>query len=199
MAKRFSKARQTSAFMPLPQASRSRWRTLGRMRRRRGEIAAEFADILEQRAIPARNVVPELARRKAFLHDDRAAADQRRAGRHDAADAVIERQAIVHAIVRPDVGEAGEPIAPHHDAVMADMGRLRQAGRAGGVDQQRAIGAGARRVSRRRPVRRRRAHRPRGRCAAAAEPGFAVQPDFRRRGEMGRRASRKIAPARPRR
>ena len=52
------------------------------------------------------------------------------------------------------------------DAMMADGGRLRQAGRARGVDQQRAVGEASRRGAPRRRVRRRRARRARGRCGA---------------------------------
>ena len=88
----------------------------------------------------ARYVGPEAARREALGDDDRAAVDQRRAERRDAADAVAQRQAIIQAVARPHVGEAGEPMAPGDDAMMADRRRLGQAGGAGGVDQQGAVG-----------------------------------------------------------
>jgi len=97
-------------------------RPLGGMGGRGGKIAAKLADILKQGAIPARHIVPELARRKALLHDDRAAANQSRADRHDAADAVIHRQAIVQAVVGADVGEPGKTNSSTSDAVMADIG-----------------------------------------------------------------------------
>ncbi len=65
-----------------------------------------------------------------------------RAGRHHAADRVIHRQAIVHAVVGAGVHQAGEPEAPLHQPMVADIGGLRQAGGARGVDQQRAVGDG---------------------------------------------------------
>ena len=77
-----------------------------------------------------------------FADHHRAAAHQHCTGGNDAADAVIERQAIVHAIVGAGIHEAGEPETPLHQPVMADMGGLRQAGGAGGVDVQRAVGDG---------------------------------------------------------
>ena len=138
--------------------------------RRGDEIAAELADILEHRAVPARDVAPEPARRKALGDDDRAAVDQRRADRRDAADAVIHRQAIVHAVVRRHVGEAGEPMAPGDDAMMADGGRLGQAGGARGEDQQRAIGERHLRVARRRRGSLARGRRRPCRCAAGRAP-----------------------------
>ena len=53
---------------------------------------------------------------------DRAAGDQQGADRDHAADAVVERQAVVHAVAGLGVEQAGEPLAPSHDAVMADLG-----------------------------------------------------------------------------
>ena len=93
-----------------------RYRRAGRCRRRAGadgsssifgrrrlqEIAAELADILEQRAVPAHDVVPELACGKFVGQHHRAARAQHAAGRDDAADAVKDRQAIV----QPVFGEA---------------------------------------------------------------------------------------------
>ncbi len=81
-------------------------------------------------------------RRKFLLQHDRAAADEHAADRDDAADAVIHRQAIHHPVGGRCVQNPGEPIAPGHDAVMADVGGLRQAGRAGGVDAERAVARG---------------------------------------------------------
>ena len=66
-------------------------------------------------------------------------ADQNRAGRQHAADAVIHRQAVVHPVCRLRVHHAGEPVAPLHDPGMADVGGLGQPGCAGGVDVERPI------------------------------------------------------------
>ena len=71
-----------------------------RMRRRVDQIAAELADILEQRAVPAHDVVPEFARGELLADHHRAAVDQNRAGRHEAAGGVVQRQAVVHAVGR---------------------------------------------------------------------------------------------------
>src|SRR5713226_2579294 len=66
---------------------------LARMRRGIHQISAKLADILEQRAVPARHVVPEVTGGKFLPDDRRAAVDQDRAGGDHPADAVIERQA----------------------------------------------------------------------------------------------------------
>ena len=62
-----------------------------------------------------------------------------RAGRHHAADGVIHRQAVVHAVAGAGVHHAGEPVARQHQPIMVDVGRLGQAGRARGVDVERAV------------------------------------------------------------
>src|SRR5262245_44831012 len=72
-------------------------RALFRMRWRIDEIAAELADILHQRTVPARDVVPKLARRKFLAQHDRAALDQHGASREQSAGGVIHRQAVIHA------------------------------------------------------------------------------------------------------
>ena len=92
--------------------------------------------VQSQRAISPQNRL----RGKLLGDHHRAAVDQRRGERGDAADAVAERQAIVQAVVGAQVGKAGEPMAPGDDAMMADGGGLGQSGGAGGEDQQRAIG-----------------------------------------------------------
>ena len=114
-------------------------RSLARTMRRVDQIAAELADVLDERAVPCDDVVPEMPRRKFVADHDRAAAHQHRAGRHDAADAVIERQAVIHAVAWAGVHEAGEPKAPLQQPPVAHTGGLRQSGRAGGIDQERAI------------------------------------------------------------
>src|SRR5262249_38917431 len=50
-----------------------------RMRRRVNEVAAQLADVVEDRAVPSRNIVPELARGEFLADHQRAAGDQDRA------------------------------------------------------------------------------------------------------------------------
>jgi hypothetical protein len=107
--------------------------------RRLQEITAELADILKQRAIEARDVVPELAHREFLREHDGGSRAQHAAGRDDTADGMIDRQAIVQTIVGRRIGQSGEPIAPILDAAMADAGGLWQVSGARGVDQQRAV------------------------------------------------------------
>ena len=90
----------------------------------------------------SRDVVPEILRGEFVADHHRAAVDQQRAGRHHAADRVIHRQAIVHAVVGAGIHQPGKPEAPLQQPAVADIGRLRQAGRARRVDQERAIGDG---------------------------------------------------------
>ena len=104
------------------------------------KIAAEFADILKRRALPARDVVPEAARRKALGDSDRTAENQRGADRDDAAHAVMHRQAIVEAVGRSQARKAGKPMAPDDEPAVTDFGGLRQPCRSRGEDPQRAIG-----------------------------------------------------------
>ena len=151
--------------------------------RRGDEIAAELADVLKDRAVPARDVAPEPARRELFGDHHRAAVDQRRGERGDAADAVAERQAIVQAVVGAHVGKAGEPMAPGDDAMVADGGGLGQAGGAGGEDQQRAIGE--RRRAQFAVLERRAAERRQREIDAACLVAAAVAPDVERQAGEG--------------
>ncbi len=114
-------------------------RALFRVRRRVDEIAAELADILEAGALPAHDVVPEIVRGEFLSDHNRATLHQQRAGREQPAGGVVERQAVVHAVARPRIHHAGEGVARQHHAVVVHVGRLRQAGRARGVDVERAI------------------------------------------------------------
>ena len=114
-------------------------RGLARMRRRVHQITAQFADVLEDGAVPARDVVPEFARGE-FLPDHRGAAvDQDRAGRDHAADRVIHGQTIVQPVARLGVHDAGEAVAREHQPVVIDVGGLGHAGGARGVDVERAV------------------------------------------------------------
>ena len=110
-------------------------------RRRLGvqQVAAQLADVLEQRAVPADDVAPELAGRESLAEHHRRAADERRAGRHHAADAVIHRQAVVHPVAAANAHQPGKPVAPLHQPEVADLGRLGQPGRARCVDVERPI------------------------------------------------------------
>src|SRR5205085_10001606 len=109
------------------------------------QVATELADVLEERAVPPDHVAPELPRGKSVAYHDRAAGGQHRTGRQHAADAVVHRQAVVHAVVCLRVHHPREPVAPLHQAAMTDAGSLRQPRGARGVDQERSI------VDRRRP------------------------------------------------
>ena len=154
-------------------------------RRRAQEIAAELADILEQRAVPAHDIVPEFACGKFVGQHHRAARAQHAAGRDDAADAVIDRQAIVQPVVDGSRRQSGEPAAPVQDAAMADAGGLRQAGGARGVDQQRAMvdGDGA-------PfgrLQRTAVHSIQDGIDARVVAVAALDPDFRRAVQIGQR------------
>src|SRR2546422_173597 len=151
------------------------------------EIAAELADVLEQRAVPADHVMPELTGGELVPDHHGAAADQHRAGRQHAADAVVHRQAVVHPVAGAGVHHAGEPVTPLHQPSVADPGGLGQAGRARRIDVERPILDGrqprlgrAERVAREPPD-------------AAVDPRevaetVAVRPDSRRAGEVRQRA-----------
>ena len=103
------------------------------------QIATQFADVLEQRAVPAQDVVPELACSESLADHHRAAADQHRAGREHAANAVIHRKGAVHPVARAGIHHAGKPVAPLHQPKMADVGGLGQPGRSRGVQEERPI------------------------------------------------------------
>src|SRR5262249_59143569 len=73
-------ARQAQMMLPL-----------FRTGRRVDEITAKLADILKARAVPAHDVVPELARGAFVTNHHRPAVDQKRAGRHHATGGWSER------------------------------------------------------------------------------------------------------------
>src|SRR5438445_524805 len=153
------------------------------------EIPAELADVLEQRAVPADHVRPELTGGELVPDHHGAAADQHRARRQHAADAVVHRQAVVHPVAGAGVHHAGEPVTPLHQPSVADPGGLGQAGRARRIDVERPILDG-------RQPRLGRAER-----VAREPPDLAVDPrdvaeslgellDHRRQDAMGRRGDR---------
>jgi len=161
-------------------------RRLGRRRLGVQEVSAELTDVLKERAVPADHVAPEVAGRESFAEHHGRAADEGGAGRHDAADAVVHRQAVVHPVRRPNVHQPREPVTPLHQAKVADPRGLGQPGRARRIDVERPI------VERRRP-----APRPLERLAAVpldvaidarevVVPG-AVNPDRGSRAESAQR------------
>ena len=87
----------------------------------------------------SRDVLPELACGEALAHHHGAATDQRRARGHYATDAVVHRQAVVHAVGGGDIHHPREPVAPLQQPVVADDGGLGQARGARGIDVKRAI------------------------------------------------------------
>ncbi len=154
-----------------------------RVRRRIDEVAAELADILQERALPAHHVVPEFAHREALADDDRAAIQQQCSGGEQTAGGVIERQAIVHAVARTRVHDGGEGMRREHQAVVVDIGGLRQAGGARRVDEERAILDGQRPpLAAREPLARESLDLP----VDAGKPHarVAVQPDLRVRRQV---------------
>ena len=72
---------------------------LERIFRRVQQIAAELADILEHGRLVAAAIVPEFGGGEFVAQHERAAAEQRRPERADAAGRMIERQHVVHAVV----------------------------------------------------------------------------------------------------
>ena len=108
-------------------------------RRRLQQVAAKLADILEDRAVETHDVAPKIRGGK-FLRDrDGTARAEHAAGRDHTAHGMMERQAIVEAVVDGRVGQPGKPSAPGENAAMTDVRRLRQPGGAGSVDQERAL------------------------------------------------------------
>ena len=75
-------------------------RGLHLLRRRIDEVAAQLADVLEQRAALLAHVAPEIRGREPRRESPRRRRRTKVAPRRDhAADAVIERQTVEHAIV----------------------------------------------------------------------------------------------------
>ena len=135
MRKRSLNSFQISMRSPLPQAVRG----LVRLRRRVDEVAAELADILEDGALVAHDVVPELARGELFADHHGAAVDEHGAGRDHAAARVVHRQAVVHAVGGLRVHHACKAERRQQEPVVVDVRRLRHAGGAGRIDEERAV------------------------------------------------------------
>ena len=157
-------------------------RVSSRMRRRCSEIAAQLADILEQRAVVSAPRRPRIRAPRSSRGSPPSRRRPARADRHHAADAVIHRQAVVHAVARracPSCRRTSRLASI--SAVVVDVRGLGQAGRAGGVDVQGAVLDGQRPAFARRERRRRRRPRSRDRCAELAGSPRAVDPDLRPR------------------
>ena len=109
-------------------------------RRRLQKVAAELADILEERAIETHDVVPEVRSRRISPRSrpnrPRAACCRARRRRPTR---MMERQAIVEPVVDGCVRQPGKPSAPAENAAMADVRRLRQPRGARGVDEERTF------------------------------------------------------------
>ena len=168
---------------PLPQASRKLMGALARMLRRGEQIAAELADILHQRAVPAVTSSQKSAGGELVADHDRAAAHQQRADRRPRRRR-CDRAAGSHTGGRRGRYASGRRTrSSTATPAVADIGGLRQAGGAGGVDQQRAVGERHRAALGRDQRRRRDSARPRDRCgrmacrrrAPRASGGFAAR------------------------
>src|SRR6516225_4587905 len=72
--------------------------------RRLEKIAAKFADVLEQRAVPPHDIAPEVACGKFVGHYHRRSGRQHAAWSDHATDAVEQRQAIEQSIIRRCAG-----------------------------------------------------------------------------------------------
>src|SRR5437868_6517662 len=99
-------------------------RAFERVVRSAQEIPAELADILDKRAVPSDDVVPEGTRGEFVPDEDRAAIDEDGTRRDGPADAVIHGKAIIHAVLRGRLKHARKPMAPNHQPPMADICRL---------------------------------------------------------------------------
>ena len=110
-----------------------------RARRRVQEIAAQLADIEYERGLVSRRVLPEIPGREFLADDDRAAPDERRAGREHPAIGMVHRQGVVHPVVRPDIHHRGEALRHRHQPVMVDVRGLRHPRRAARIDEQRLV------------------------------------------------------------
>ena len=128
-----------SDLRPLPTQARSLWaRSVGDGGRVE-EIAANLADIDEQRATLADHVVPEPARRKTLPDVAGAAKRQRRARRDQAAVGVVHRKKQIDPIVGASIDRRPDA---DHDAQHARMGDARRFGlarRARGVNVKRVV------------------------------------------------------------
>ena len=118
MRNRCWNASHTPAARPLPQRSRRRCAVSFGARAALQQVAAQLADVLERGAVPADDVVPELARREPLAHDHRAARHQHRARCQHTADAVVHGQAVVQPVAR-----LSRPSCPRTTAPTASCAR----------------------------------------------------------------------------
>ncbi len=139
MPKRALKRRKNIRPQPVADAQTDSMGAIPGARRRVEKIAAQFADIDEQRAAVPNRVAPEFARGEALANIARAADRKSDADRDDAAVGMVHRQAIVHAVLALSVRRGGKAEHDAQHARMGDARRLGQSGRARGEDEQRAV------------------------------------------------------------
>ena len=166
--KRSLNAFQTSGRKPVAAGEPDPMLALARMRRRLHQIAAELADILEQRAVEARRRRPRIAARRTSP----GSAPSRRspaALRSPRCRRRCDTSAGNHTSGRSGAyPSCRRTMAPLQQALMADIGGLGQPGGAGRVDVERPILDGDRAQLGRRSAARRIGARWRGRCAESA-------------------------------
>ena len=109
------------------------------VRGRRQQVAAQLADVLEDGRLVLCAVRPEAARREAPRDRDARSRDERCARRRDQARRVIERQRHVGAVVGRQVCAGPEGGRRGDEAVVAEVRRLRQAGRPARVDVEEVV------------------------------------------------------------
>ena len=106
------------------------------------QIAAQLADIDEQRRARGLHIRPEIRRREPLAQHQLAAVQQGGPDPDQSAGRVIERQDVEGDVLFGRGGRAGEGAHIGAGPGMGDLGRLGQAGRARGVDVQGRVAVG---------------------------------------------------------
>ncbi len=114
--------------------SRSLCCSFERMGRRIEKIAAELADIFEERRAMGLAFVPKSRSRELSRENDGATDGKRAADGADAARRMIERQRHIHTVAARGARDGRESVGQDEKAQMADIGGLGQARRAARVD-----------------------------------------------------------------
>jgi hypothetical protein len=105
------------------------------------QVAAELPDVLEGGGIVAAHVVPEVARAELAPQRHGGARREHARDEHHAAGRVVERERAVVHVVRTEAERGRRSVAGAEEAQVAEARRLRQAGRAGGVDVEDVVAA----------------------------------------------------------